>query len=1164
MADINAYALSLEFTLQSNAEEVLGNISTKIDDIESKMKNMLSGLGKVMSDSSTKIEKDIDSVAKSISNVGTKGAMTSKEIAAAIAAIKNAKKTTEQTADSTTASVDAVKEYKKRWEELTLAMDKLELDIFSEKDREDVSGRVETIKKQYEELIELRKKEGINIEDMAQMELESIDKINQMDKDIRSERNMAQKTLIRTQRAWDKETSGRYKREILSKKELIKLGIKDMLTGESKLNTYEEYMEAVKDQASLEKGGKGGKTLEQAKGSLKTMAVIQGLKQAMGMLIAGFKKLISIMKNFMDTIGLGKLTQLVSVTGLLKEAIMGTAQEEEEWHTINYRTIGSMRDLQASVTDAAISNEVFREELIKSRKALREVGAGATEIFELDQAVGVLQRTTAASYENLARFAKTMTVVSGDTQKANKDLMLFQRGAKALGLTGKDLDWVLQQATESAFIMGSRGELFADKYNMALLKTAGAAKKLGMDTSSAGDIINKLRDPLGYIEILGREAFNMDPEEKLEAVAAKAEEMFEKLSTSSDAAREKLRISYIMGWQAADVEKNLKLLIEAGEDGGEAYAKALMSPQQQMAKSMEEAAGYMRNISKVINDIISRIKQDFQPLIDMFSNLAKTIAKSPILLWTIKWGIYLGIAGKAIGSIIGFLPQFLTFAQTWQTISTLSGGVGTNMSKLGGTLSSTIMQTGKLATAMKFVGGAAAVVGAAIAGWTIGTIIDDTLGLSEATYNVEKELNGVIRGTKTLSEAWDNMSWWDVTKYVATNAALTAVTGGGWAAWKAYQALDIKLDDIRDKAQRELQKIQAEKIKEKYGAVEMTGLDVQIKALGQQINDLRNKQKKSKEEEQALTRATKEHADAITLRNALEQFGDKTAIQNAQERLKLGTKEQKAIDKAKNAYDQARASQKETQKLMDAMKSKNRDGQFDTAIERANKKLSEQKEKVKELKDAFKALIEDRKQKDGDKEEKKFGQALKISKEKAAEYLAQLGKLKKGTTEHRRLREKIAETVGGHSITIEGQLQEALKKTEKKAKQKEQKGKVDEKEMSKTADLEIKKLNKVPALDKVIKESVKAGAAVAVEAKKEEPEVEPITTAKIEAEAIEKEDENLIMASRQNNNLEAMSRKLDGLNAGAIEGIVRLLNDYLPKIADKDTGLATTANQWFS
>ena len=1170
--DINAYALSLEFTLQSNAEKVLGGIVAQIDQIESRMKNVLSGVGKVVTDSSVKMEKSISGVAKSMSEVGAQGKKATNEITIMEKATVNLVGSMDgmvKKAEESTKKMNVSDDYKKSLNEISVLMANIDdIDIFGE-DKEEYIAAVAAIREEFDKLGKIRQDQNITNEDSTKTELMLGEEIKKMEEGIQNSRVNAGKRLDRARKAWMKTAQGQFKEEFLNKKQILKMS-------KNQLEQYEEYIDAVKDHESMKRPNERIEgRLESVAATQKNIKGIQTLKQAGDLLIGAVKKLTSAFKNFANNMGLSELTQLTTVTGLLKEVIMGTAQEEENWHTINFRAIGSMRDLQASVESAAIGNDVFRKELIKARVALREVGAGKDEIFKLDQAIGVMNRTTGAGYEGLARFAKTMTVVSGDTQKANKDLMLFQRGAKALGLTGKDLDWVLQQATESAFIMGSRGELFADKYNMALLKTAGAAKKLGMDTSSAGDVINKLKDPLGYIEILGREAFDMDPGEKLTAVAERAEEMFNRLAASGDAAREKLRISAIMGWQPADVEKNLKLLIEAGKGGTEDFAKAMMSPQQQMAKSMEDASGYLRDIQKTINSVISSIKKDFRPLFDMFKELAKMIADSPLLLWAIKWGIYLGIAGKALGSIVGFLPQLLTTAQVWQNISMLTGRTGTNISTTTTALTGMIKPGGKMALLMGKMSSLAAATGAAIAGWQLGRALDKWLGITKAAQKVEKIERDKKWGKISEKEAKKKRSELSTSDKIWANVVTAAKYSNMITAYWDYknkkdEEEQIRIHKLLVARQKKLDQKFFDATTKKWKKISEKDISYEerLAQLGKRMNEIDSKRSKgiklSVEDQQELNRVTNQHNALIRLRNIIEEHGSKKTLEKAIQSGKINAKEQKAIDTAKNKYTGAHKWQTELQnRLRDV-----REIGIGDAIEQESieadiiEKLEKQKNKVDKLKEAYIALRDAHKKKN--KTEEDSAKSFDISKEKAAEYLKQLNAVKKGSREYDKLSEKIAGETGGFATFIESQLTETLKKkTKTKGKEAEEAAKKAAKKEAagKTTPAETVKA----AADKIAKEASKAKPAQAtVGTKKEEPVAEPIVTTKLEEGIADKEDENLLIAAKQRDHLEAVSRKLDGLSSEDVHSIVKLLNDYLPRIADKDTGLATTANQWYN
>ena len=376
----------------------------------------------------------------------------------------------------------------------------------------------------------------------------------------------------------------------------------------------------------------------------------------------------------------GAIATATAPLALLSAAFSDLSQTAEDFHTVNFRGIGSMEEMSAIVTQLTSQYPYLSKEVKNTITALRGFGLGRKEIDRLAEDNLLLARTTGASSEALAGFSASLLRVTGDGDKTSATITKMYSAAKLAGLAGHDLDVVMQQVTQSAVGLSVYGVGAVESYTNAMLAAAMAAKGIGIDTSRATASIDALKDMTTGFMVLGSDALRMGPAERIDEIIKKAPELnkiFQDMVQERGAGAAEL---VFKARYHIDPEQ-LKLLKKTAEEQ-EIILK--MTPDQKAAKALEEAHEKMaqdaikeatsigREALIVGTKVFAALKVLLQPLYNIVMKIVGFIIEHPVAMKIASWGIALGaVSGAAAlllgkvtrlgGGVVGLAKSFLGF-----------------------------------------------------------------------------------------------------------------------------------------------------------------------------------------------------------------------------------------------------------------------------------------------------------------------------------------------------------------------------------------------------------------------------------------------------------------------------------------------------------------------
>lgn len=601
----------------------------------------------------------------------------------------------------------------------------------------------------------------------------------------------------------------------------------------------------------------------------KSLSLLGKIEKAWG----GISKTISAVRSraegIFTGIGLGDLARAASLTGLLNVAITAAAKREEQFHTANFRLIGSMSKLRVEIQELAMTDlPLTMEELTKTTIAMREAGASREDINQLRDTIGLLERTTKANVISSSRLAKRFTVLSGNTRLAESRLVKMHRAAKEFGLSGKDIEVVLDDISDAAFFMGSSGVSNLNAYARASLQAAASAKGLGLDVNSAVDSIKAVKDPLNVVAILGEEARNMTYEQRMELLKLAATRTLESLKGIKDlrardtairetaALWEGLGVTYVNAFEKLEMfakhktpEQDVKMdKVEAKVDNAE----------EEMKKAAEAASGLERKQILTIDKVNAHLQDALKEIYDAFEQLFNFISKSGLTLQILSWGVMAVVAGGLmIGAftmvgvglaalVTGVAGVALSIVSLGVTVVSIVGTVILGALKIFGTallfLGKTIMPVlwgafkkfgGYVASAaskhipalIAKLGGAKAatllfgkailVAGAAVAGWAIGRGIDKLTGFGDSLDRVNKGQGTFWDYAKSFSTpiGWIAMGLNKATRAWREHERAqhrATLVGKETAAWMEGTELQKRIKELHDMKKKAMETDDAE------------------------------------------------------------------------------------------------------------------------------------------------------------------------------------------------------------------------------------------------------------------------------------------------------------------------------------------------------------------
>jgi hypothetical protein len=707
--DINAYALSLEMTLQDNATPALRAVMELATTVENQVANLQKQFD-VLGKSSMNFAKNVQAVYTSMATGAT-------DVARETKAVSTAKKEMTSGPDAE-AGVDIAKE------ELGLLSSERELNKKSHK-------------------------EYITFEDKHKRMITAYHKAVK----IFADKNKKD-----------------YKGETLSKKELGRLDIK--ARGE-----YENIQKLKGGIHEFEKKSEDG-----AKKRIKTqeseVGVIGRAKDLWGTISGAVTNVAGKIGSFLDTAGLGTLTAATSLTGLFTIGVLGAAKQQELFHTINYRQVGTMSQMAEALQDASLQTRGFgkemeyvshitMEERAESLMALRAFGANKEQLEGLTEAVGSFRRATGADIKATSQFTNITSKATGNMLRAKNMLVLMTKFGKENALTGEDMNEVMTQTSENTYLLGSRGPAAVENFTTELLKSSAAAKELGINSQVMTSMVTKMQDPMNTMKLLvarGRADLKWaSPEERQKVWDKEAVAGWEHIKVLQAEAKitgnwkkvfvERQKFATltmdVTGKSAYQLDATMEGIKKKLEMGDKIPKINFLDPKadKQLADAAKSTEGLERTTNLVADEVSANIMKAMRPVLEIFENLMKSIRANPMIPAMMAWGAIIVAVGLAFVSVLGGIIMLvgsvvasvvmLGLAIVTSLGSLAFGAVGLLFQGIGlltgtkgvGGLKGAV---GGLGKSLLFLGQATLVAAAAFIGWEIGKKIDEVFGLSEA------------------------------------------------------------------------------------------------------------------------------------------------------------------------------------------------------------------------------------------------------------------------------------------------------------------------------------------------------------------------------------------------------------------------------------------------
>lgn len=482
----------------------------------------------------------------------------------------------------------------------------------------------------------------------------------------------------------------------------------------------------------------------------------------------------------------GNIAAAATAGGLFDRVVLASGKRAEEFHTINYRNVGTMNDLNEEMLKLGKTGTITTEEWVASTKALRELGASREEIDGLRESVSKYSRISGADVKTTAKYSTVLNRTTKDRQFAAKQISVMSHYQKEAGFTGEEMNAIMEQTTKDALFMGSTGSQGISDYNNALLRGAAAAKSLGRPIHEATDLIKAMQDPLSTVAVLGPESLDWDFKKRSNELAKWAKDAEKELSgLSGEAAflkRKQIQAMLSAGGIAVDygdIEAKLKIM-QGQIDKDPLQAKLEMpakDPIGELNKQIDDAQGAERKRQLVESRTLAELEEKFKFVRESYEKLLDLFLGSPIAQSIAVWGTALmGVGG--------------VFASAYRLIR---GGLGDLISDLGSVAKWSIRSFGTMiewaGSGASALAGWAGKAGAAIASWA------STAGTAISTW--------AATATPTFA-AWASAATASVTSFFGATAIATtglgllgqaaAVVGAAFVGWKIGSAIEKTLD----------------------------------------------------------------------------------------------------------------------------------------------------------------------------------------------------------------------------------------------------------------------------------------------------------------------------------------------------------------------------------
>jgi hypothetical protein len=634
MADPNAFALSLEMTLNDNASKVL----EKIDKLTST------------------VEKGLNSLANKMTKFG--------DVDFSRGVSRQFKMINE----------DANK-YGGILNDLSKKMIELSRNELTAPDVDEVAHAV----KLHEELLDITNKVNLELElgSIKQEEADSImHKANVASRRYQIWRQQSDKShvgyqkldeqLIKSLRHYETKTG-------IKLRGMEKIGFLD------KFRFYNQEASTIKDAIGLlekqERAALQAGKFAQAEHLKKLRDVVTKIgevKASWDQVKAGVSGVAGTIGSVTRTIGLGGIADAASASGLYTAAIQKAGEQQERFHEAIFSGMDDlnstqvyMKDISTHARKMATNFKFLQKEIEDAIVSMRQVGMARDQIIELDKYSAMLTRTTGANTQAIAQYSKMTTVAGMSTRKLTQQLLAMNRYAKSAGLSGQDLNDIMAEQAHSAQMVGKDGTQALVGYNQMMLRLAGSAKAFGVNTQEVIGIVNNLKDPFRAVWATGGNMFGT-LEDRTKGVSDTINEL-EKDMKGMSAEERRMTIGIytqqgLLGEAGINTIEQYERLSPAIRDamGDQKKLQESMSgifkeaadPEAEMKKNLQDTSTIIREQAIAVEKVITQLQEKLSGVLDRLEAMLNKFNGSTMAQTTTAWGV-MGTAG--VGAFLGIL-----------------------------------------------------------------------------------------------------------------------------------------------------------------------------------------------------------------------------------------------------------------------------------------------------------------------------------------------------------------------------------------------------------------------------------------------------------------------------------------------------------------------------
>jgi hypothetical protein len=215
------------------------------------------------------------------------------------------------------------------------------------------------------------------------------------------------------------------------------------------------------------------------------------------------------------------------------------------------------------------------------------------------------------------------------------------------------------KVNESAIQIGTAGPAAVEKFTKQMLKTAAAARQVGMGVDEMANIVDAMRNPLNTVALLGPESLDwsvdkrISESKKLIASQFNVVETMEKEGRMREAMIERMRLEAYTNKLGISAYGNLDKAVKTWRKEEEMAVEAPKidavpeDAEAEMKQYLKTTQGTMRNLELTVSRFEANLMKILSPIREWFESLMKWIADNPMAAKLIVWGVLIGAVAMA-------------------------------------------------------------------------------------------------------------------------------------------------------------------------------------------------------------------------------------------------------------------------------------------------------------------------------------------------------------------------------------------------------------------------------------------------------------------------------------------------------------------------------------